>query len=341
MKKSLFFGVLTGIVLASCSSDNETAASNDSKIQLKANLKQVNTLSKAPFLNDPSLNNKLTADILIANAATDFTAATLYNASTGTTAEFTSSDGPGLTTPCMWPADAATNLYFVGLAPAGAWGTSTATQTIATANGCKDLMTTGAAMAASKSSGSVSLTFTHSQILVKLYVRAENATAAADWAAVKTTSNIKSMNFTDLLPANDVDIPETMAFNPETGVITATSGIASVFHFYTIDATKIQETYTDAPAPELASVPYDREVALGYVMLPVSSAQTLKSLIVELESSHALVGVREARINMGAATPGSAYSIHLTLKENARISFDPVTVTEWSVVSNATGTIGG
>ena len=341
MKKSLFFCALASIALASCSNDSETAAGSDSTIQLKASLQQVNVLTRAPFLNDPSLNNPLTADILIANASTDFTAATLYNTATGIAAEFTSSTGPGLTTPCMWPANAATNLYFVGLAPAGAWGTSTATQTVATANGAKDLMTTGAPTAASKSSGSVPLTFAHSQVFVKLYVRAENAAAAGDWGSIRIASNIKSMNFTGQLPANDVDIPEVMTLNLQTGAVTATSSAVGTFTFRQIDATGVQEIYTGDLASELTTIPFDREAAFGYVMLPLSSTQTLKSLIVELVSSNALVGAREARINMGAAAPGSAYSVHLTLKENGRISFDAVNVTEWGVVTNATGTIGG
>ena len=343
MKKSLFFCALAGFAFASCSNDSETAAGNDSQIKLQASLQQVNSLTRAPFLNDPSLNNPLTTDILIANASTDFTAATLYN--TGAiAATFTSSNGPGLTTACMWPANATTNLYFVGLAPTGAWGASAAAITVATANGYTDLMTTGAAVAKSKSNGTVPLTFQHAQILVKLYVRAENATAKADWGNIKAaTSFIKSVNFTDQDVANDVDIPEVMTLTLATGSIAATNTANAGFNFRTIDATKVQETYTDALVTDLlnTNLYYDRETAFGYVMLPISTGASLKSLIVQLESSNATVGVREARINMVGAAPGSAYAIHLTLKENGRIVFDPVTVTQWSVVSNPTGTIGG
>jgi len=345
MKKSLFFCALAGLAFASCSNDSETAAGNDSQIKLQASLQQVSSVTRAPFLNDPSLNNPLSADILIANASTDFTAATLYN--TGAVgATFTSSNGPGLAIPCMWPANAATSLYFVGLAPAGAWGASTATETVATANGATDLMTTGAAAAHFKSenSGKAPLEFAHAQVLVKLYVRAENATAKNDWGDIKAaTSFIKSVNFADQLPANDVDIPEVMTLTLAAGNIVASNSANAGFKFRTIDATKVQETYTDVLASDLtnANLFFDREAAFGYVMLPISSGASLASLIVQLESSNLTVGVREARINMAGAAPGSAYAIHLTLKENGRIVFDEVKVTEWNVVNNPTGTIGG
>lgn len=343
MKKSLFFCALAGLAFASCSNDSETAAGNDSQIKLQASLQQVNTITRAPFLNDPSLTNPLTADILIANAFTDFAAANLRN--TGAlAATFTSSNGPGLTTACMWPSNADTPLYFVGLAPTGAWGASTATTTVATADGFTDLMTASAT--GTKNDGTVRLRFKHAQILVKLYVRAENATAKSDWGDLLAASSlIKSVNFIDQTVDNDVDIPEVMTLTLATSNIVASNSTNAGFNFKTIDATKVQETYTDVAAANLvnANLYYDRETAFGYVMLPISSGISLKSLIVQLESSNGAVGMREARIDMSdvSAAPGSACSIHLTLKENGRITFDHVTVTQWSVVSNPTGTIGG
>lgn len=342
MKKEIIFYAMGLVALASCSSDNATpTVANSNAISVTAQVKQAET--RTPFLNDPSLTNTLTADILIASNVDDFTA--LYNAG-GTVASFTSSSGPGLATACMWPAVETDNLYFVGLAPSdGAykWGAPTATTSAITADGFHDLMTTGAAAAHFKSeaSGKAPLTFSHAQVLVKLYVRAEDATASGDWGQLNAGATISKVNFTDQDGANDVDIPEVVTATLKDGSFVATSAADAPFSFWTIDATNVQEKYTDVAAPAIASIAYNKEMPYGYVMLPISSTGALKSLVLNLTSANPTVGTRTARIDMSSVTKGQACSIHLTLKQNGRISFSPVTVTEWGVVTETTGEIGG
>jgi hypothetical protein len=368
-------------ILTACSHEftpiNVNGNENSDAIRFNASVGQRSEAkTRSPFQGDPSENNVLTADIFVSETAGDYSK--LYNVGK-TAASFNSKSGPGFpgTAPIIWPPNAATPLYFVATSPvysatAGSgfkMNTTPAVATVselqATSDGKTDLMYAGAETSATKYQGitapptittqptAVPLTFEHTLVLCKIYASAANTAAVDDWGKL-TDAQVSKVTYDG---TTYVDVPTELTLVMGTGVITtkAPSTAVNVPLYLLEDKTSLNETYTNNPfTAQKLEVSSTSETALGYVMLPVDCdpaatiPAAMKGIRLVLKSEKfdgTAADAKTADISFSDLTnpvkAGAAVKIHMTLKQNGIITFDPVTVTDWTVAGSVDAGIGG
>jgi hypothetical protein len=180
-------------------------------------------------------------------------------------------------------------------------------------------------------------------VLCKLYARAENAQAVTDWGNL-THASVSNVSFDG---TSYVDVPEVMILTMGTGAITVSSSAAAAFPFYQIDNTsKVVEKFTDvAFTGKAVELKHNQEIPVGYVMLPVENGEDSKLKGIEITLASANFADTKAKITQlplpANIIAGKAVSIHLLLRQNGTITFNPVTITDWEVTDSVTGEIGG
>ncbi|MDR0891572.1 MAG: fimbrillin family protein [Mediterranea sp.] len=327
----------------------------DSYIRISTTVGELEGIkTRAPFLNEPSAKNKLTANIFISKTQSDYS--TLWN--TGkTAAEFTSATGPGFGTKpeqqVLWPADKTEKLYFIGTSPQNGFSVLSTDNNILTAkaNGCTDFLYTGAETAHSKQEKTVQLNFKHAQVLCRLYIQAENQQAIDDWGGQLVTAQVLKVNYQDATASNNVSIPKILKLSAKDGKISLEEDPSdnTFYTFYGINNEKVQEAFLDTKHGNIA-ISADKQSVVGYLMLPVGTdaLNQLKSLQIQLASKtfkevsgEKTPKIAQIDLTTKNAVAGSALNINLKLKKEGTIEFEGVTVTEWENVQDANGEIGG
>jgi hypothetical protein len=374
------------VLLIGCKSDNEVPSSSQesSAIRVSSTVGDVSGLTRAPYLNQPSESNPLKADIFVSENQGDY--ADLWNdnnypdgSGAHVAAQFTSKTGPGFADVVQWPMDPDTELYFVGTSPQNAFVLDTPKQKgdpveIATAavTGYKDLLYTGEESAHKKSGGVVPLTFLHTQVLCKLYLRAESSQAITNWGKL-TKAEVTAADYETGTGTKLAGIPKELVLTLANGGIELGTTPLTELSFYKMDNSGMQEMYTDdaVDGKDVDNVDVklstSKDLALGYVMIPVDveaannttgivptrlRLQALKLRLTsetysgnkgEMAPATTIVDITQAGTVGGKVigTSGTAVNIFLKLRENGGIEFTKVTVAEWGKVGSVTGEIGG